>query len=445
MKTLGIDIGTTTISIILSDTDDRHCSKALTVQNKSRIRTQYRWEKVQDVTGIIDCAVEAAEGYLRRFPDIKAIGLTGQMHGILYLNREGKCISPLYTWQDGRGNIPRRDGRTMVEAVYEKCGLYVPSGYGLLTHLFNTENGIAPDQAVSVCTIMDYLGMVLTGRRTPVVHVTNAAGLGFFDTRKKKFLTELLEQLKLDPAILPEVTEEPYILGEHRGIPVMAALGDNQASFLGAAGEAPNTYLVNIGTGGQISVISDRYYEIEGIETRPFVGGKYLLAGSSLCGGRAYAVLENFFRSYVEAAGHGNISQYEIMEKLAREAYGEHSGLEIVTTFNGTRSKPELRGSIAGISEDNFTPGGVICGVLKGIVRELYDMYIEIRSYTEIGMDRLAASGNAVRKNKVLQKIIKEMFLADPVLPETLEEAAYGAAVYAGNILKNTELEGRTV
>ena len=60
-------------------------------------------------------------------------------------------------------------------------------------------------------------------------------------------------------------------------------------------------------------------------------------------------------------------------------------------------------------------------------------------------MDHLAASGNAVRKNKVLQKIIKEMFLADPVLPETLEEAAYGAAVYAGNILKNTELEGRTV
>ena len=96
-QTLGIDIGTTTISIILSDTDDRHCSKALTVQNKSRIRTQYRWEKVQDVTGIIDCAVEAADGYLRRFPDIKAIGLTGQMHGILYLNREGKCISPLYT------------------------------------------------------------------------------------------------------------------------------------------------------------------------------------------------------------------------------------------------------------------------------------------------------------------------------------------------------------
>lgn len=170
-----------------------------------------------------------------------------------------------------------------------------------------------------------------------------------------------------------------------------------------------------------------------------------MLAGSSLCGGRAYAVLENFFRSYVEAAGYGNISQYEIMEKLAREAYGEHSGLEIVTTFNGTRSKPELRGSIAGISEDNFTPGGVICGVLKGIVRELYDMYIEIRSHTEIRMDHLAASGNAVRKNKVLQKIIKEMFLADPVLPETLEEAAYGAAVYAGNILKNTELEGRTV
>lgn len=50
------------------------------------------------------------------------------------------------------------------------------------------------------------------------------------------------------------------------------AIGDNQASFLGAAGSENNTLLVNMGTGGQISVLTDQYFETEGIEARPFLG-----------------------------------------------------------------------------------------------------------------------------------------------------------------------------
>ena len=77
----------------------------------------------------------------------------------------------------------------------------------------------------------------------------------------------------------------------YKDIPVTVAIGDNQASFLGAAGSENNTLLVNMGTGGQISVLTDQYFETEGIEARPFLGGKYLLVGASLCGGKAYALL----------------------------------------------------------------------------------------------------------------------------------------------------------
>ena len=57
-----------------------------------------------------------------------------------------------------------------------------------------------------------------------------------------------------------------------------------------------------MGTGGQISVLSGQYFSGDGIEARPFLNGKYLLAGASLCGGKAYALLEQFFRKIVKEA-----------------------------------------------------------------------------------------------------------------------------------------------
>ena len=86
---------------------------------------------------------------------------------------------------------------------------------------------------------------------------------------------------------------------------VTAAIGDNQAAFLGAVGNREDTGLVNMGTGGQVSMLSRQYFAKDGIEARPFLGGgTYLLAGASLCGGRSYALLEEFFRKFLrEASG----------------------------------------------------------------------------------------------------------------------------------------------
>lgn len=69
---------------------------------------------------------------LDRYPDVKQIGLTGQMHGIVYLDQEGSCVSPLYTWQDGRGDISIPGEKSLVEEIRKTCGISVSSGYGLL-------------------------------------------------------------------------------------------------------------------------------------------------------------------------------------------------------------------------------------------------------------------------------------------------------------------------
>ena len=81
---------------------------------------------------------------------------------------------------------------------------------------------------------MDYLGMRLTGRKKPLMHVSNAASLGFYDVETDQFYTDILEKLGMDLSLLPSVTAGFDVLGKFRGIPVTVALGDNQASFLGS-------------------------------------------------------------------------------------------------------------------------------------------------------------------------------------------------------------------
>lgn len=431
MKAIGVDIGTTTMSFVVMDTGKREVMESRTVANRSFIATHRDWERIQDVTVITAQAARVLDELLDRHPDTASIGLTGQMHGILYTDKAGGCISPLYTWQDQRGMLREFDGQSAVDQISALgCG-EVPAGYGLATHLYHHRMGMIPEAAASICTIPDYLGMVLTGRSEPLMHSSMAASLGLFDGRKGSFKVEELKKLGLETSVLPRVTDEVEALGCYKGRRVTVALGDNQASFLGAVGFKENTPLVNVGTGGQISVLSDRYFEAPGIEARPFLKGKYLLVGSSLCGGRAYAILEKFFRSYVSAAGGEAVSQYEVMEALAVQAMQEEAEPEMVvhTTFNGSRADPALRGSICELSEDNFTPQGLVLGVLKGIARELYDMYGVIREGTDIRLEALVASGNGVRKNKVLQEIFQRLFQTELTLAECEEEAACGAAV----------------
>ena len=276
---------------------------------------------------------------------------------------------------------------------------------------------------------MDYLGMRLTGRKTPLIHAGNAASLGLFDMEKGCFLTDIIRGLNGDERILPDVTCRMELLGSYRDVPVSVAIGDNQASFLGAVNEIEDTLLVNVGTGSQISVFSKKYCSIEGIETRPFIENDYLLVGSSLCGGRAYALLEQFFRSYAKALGQEDSSQYEIMNNLLSEKAEKTEKLKVTTTFSGTRENPEKRGVISNISTENFTPTALIEGVLEGMAEELYDMYTLIKPYLEKPLQEMTASGNGIRKNSCLQKIVSEYFHLPLNLSVRREEAACGAAL----------------
>ncbi len=408
MYSIGIDIGTTSICAALMSPETGEIICTSTHLNDSFIETENSWEKIQDVSVITEKVLEVINGVLLNKPEgeIVSVGISNQMHGILYIDADGEAVSPLYIWQDERGNLPYKDGKTYAQYL----GSF--AGYGLVTDFYNRENSLVPETAVGVCTIGDYIAMKLTGAKKPLMHITNAASFGCFDIIENKFT--------IDNGMLPAVTSKFESVGEWRGASVCVAVGDNQASFIGSvSGNAP---LLNVGTGSQISYLSPTPIKGENIESRPYDGESYLIVGSSLCGGRAFSMLERFFASVVElATGEKCPPLYKQIDKMLEIKTA--TDMVADTRFCGTRSDPTIRGSVANISQDNFTAGDLSVAVVYAIANELYSMYTGGKT------ENIVCSGNGIRKNAALQRVASEIFAAQIKIPRYEEEAAYGAAL----------------
>ena len=430
MRTLGIDIGTTSIcAVVLSESGE--VLEAVNTDNNAFVKTAAPYERIQDPDIILARVFELADFLSEKHAPISGIGFSGQMHGILYLNGEGRAVSPLYTWQDGRGDLIFRDGKTYAQALSEITGYRLATGFGSVTHYYNKINGLVPEDAKVFCTIHDYAAMSFAGRKTPLVHVSDGASLGLFDLEKGKFDSAAIKTAGMDFAMFPNITYECEILGKTAGdIPVASAIGDNQASFAGSVSEDETSILVNIGTGSQISLFSPEPSKSIALETRPFTKDGYLLVGSSLCGGRAYALLEEFFRSVVRAAGFECKTMYPVMDRLSEGFETLENELEVKTLFSGTRENPDVRGSISNLCADNFTPEHFVAGVLWGIVNELYEKYAAGAQQTGRAKT-LVASGNGVRKSPVMRRMLEKKFGMEIKIPLHKEEAACGAALFA--------------
>ena len=421
---IGIDIGTTTICAVAADSVSGAAVESVTSENNTFMEGQ-PFERLQDPEAILRKAMGLIEHFTQKY-DVGGIGITGQMHGIVYIDGDGSSASPLYIWQDGRGDLPYKDGMTYAQYVAKSTGGKAASGYGGVTHFYNTVNDLVPAQAKTFCTIHDYLAMKLTGRLTPAVHPSDAASFGCYDIKNNRFDAEIM-----DTSFFPEVEVGKKIIGKTAsGIPVSAAIGDNQASFIGSVREPDSSILINVGTGSQISVMSREAVETDNIEARPFDSGTFLSVGASLCGGRAYALIKDFFDEIItKATGQSCKGLYDVMDGMGEAAYESGGIVEVDTRFGGTRHDTSIRGGITGIGLDNFTPGAFAAGVQQGMANELYNLYSEVKS--NVKPQRIIGSGNGIRKNKLLQRIVSEKFGLPLFIPKFNEEAAFGAALFA--------------
>jgi sugar (pentulose or hexulose) kinase len=271
----------------------------------------------------------------------------------------------------------------------------------------------------------------------------------------------LIEALGLPRELFPPVRSAGELLGPVTesmaretglppGLPVFVGLGDNQASFLGSVAQRDSTTLVNVGTGGQVAVFTPIFGYDPELETRPFPGGGFLLVSAGLVGGTAYATLERFFRAVAADVLHQppEASLFDAMTNLAAAVPPGADGLICKPYFHGTRQQPELRASWSGMSAANFTPGHMARALLEGVARVLAASAGRIQAVRGAESKLLVGSGNGIRDNPLLARLIGAAFHRPLMTPQHREEAATGAALVAAvgaGVFADLEQAGRLV
>ncbi|MBN2323680.1 MAG: hypothetical protein JXQ30_08095 [Spirochaetes bacterium] len=445
---LGIDLGTTSVSAALVDSENGAVFRTVSEKVGAYVTGINPLYREQNPDMVRDALYRAVSSCVSRFNgEVVSIGVTGQMHGIVGIDETGAPVTGLVTWQDRRGYERGPDGKTLLEEMAARtvglAGTHAPStGYGVVT-LFDWAVRKRRGDINKVCTIPDYFSMALSGRNVPLTDPTMADSTGAYDISAGAWDEEYLTALGIDPGILPEIVPSRTVTGrlEHGAIrsllggerpPVSCCLGDNQASFLGGVRDHDDSLLVNIGTASQVSYCIDEGQNApaDGFDVviRPFFAGRLLVSGNALSGGCSYELLAAFFEEVGETlfCVSAPPDLYERMSSLVKELHGA-DGLDVLPLFSGMRSDPGARGSIRGISDDNFTPANLVYGMLEGIAQVLKRM-------VEPGVlerrDILVGGGNALRKNQMMRDITGRVFGKALVIPLHEEEAAVGAAIH---------------
>ena len=383
---------------------------------------------------------------------VQGIGVTGQQHGVALIRPGAVPAAPAITWQDLRVQQPLPGTGTPVlerfiaaaggREAFRNTGCLPAAGFlGPSLYWLALQDAL-PDPPVTACFIPDAVVSFLTGAAT-VCEPTLAASSGIFDIRANCWESTLLERLNLPARLFPPVGRAGDVVGGLRrelaeeigltsGTAVTIALGDNQASFIGSAQEPARSLLLNVGTGGQISARTDSFHFIPGLENRPFPGGRYLLIGGGLFGGRSYAYLERFFQQVGAQLLDAELPAdlYARMTELAATVPAGSDGLRCEPFFTGSRTDPTLRASFSGLSPDNFTPAHFVRALLEGMADGFYAFFEQMKPVVGT-RPLLVGAGNGVRQNRLLARILARRFEKPLLIPSHTEEAAVGAAVAA--------------
>ncbi len=265
---LGIDIGTSAVKVVLinrSGNPVASASRALSVQSPKPSWNEQSpsawWEAVRSA-----CAELAASSPYR---SVAAIGLAGQMHGAVCLDKFQAPLRPAILWNDGRSAPQCAAMQEAMPDIGQLAGAMPMPGFTAPKLRWIAEN--EPDIHARIAHVLlpkDFVRLRLTG--TLVTDMTDAAGTHWLDQASRKWSPALCEVSATDPAWLPEVMEGTEIsgyltdaaakaLGLPPGIPVAAGGGDAATGAVGIGAVRDGDAFISLGTSGQLFTVTDSY------------------------------------------------------------------------------------------------------------------------------------------------------------------------------------------
>ena len=436
---LGLDVSTTATKAVLLDADGT--VHAASSSGYTFETPQPLWSE-QDPQLWWDGTITAIRGALAASgvegDDVEAVGLAGQMHGLVALDRHDDVLRPAILWNDQRteaecDEIRETIGRDRLIAVTGNdalAGFTAPKLVWVRRH--------EPDVWSQIAHILlpkDLVRLRLTGDHA--VDRADGAGTLLFDLAARDWSAEVVDALGIDSAWLPTTYEGPSITGSisaeaadatglRAGTPVVAGGGDQAAAAVGVGAVEPGVVSLSLGTSGVVFTATDE----------PLIDPEGRL--HSFC----HAVPDRWHVMGVMLSAAGSLQWFRdalapgvAFPALVDEALGAPPGSDgvlFLPYLSGERTPypdPHARGAFVGLAARHGRPH-LTRSVLEGVAFGLKDSLELMRTVGVTGFDEIRATGGG-SKSALWRQILADV-LEMPVITTTSSEgAAQGAAMLA--------------
>jgi len=443
---LGIDIGTSgTKTVLFTAGGEPVCAKTVEYplyQPKNGWAEQEPedwWRAVRE--GI--SAVVAGSGVKKTA--IASVGLSGQMHGLVMLDRDGNVLRHAIIWCDQRtaaecGEMNARIGQKRIIELTANPAL---TGFTASKILWvrNHEPEIY-EKCAHILLPKDYIRLKLTGEFA--TEVSDASGMQLMDVPARTWSGEILEKLGIDRDLLAKLYESPEVTGTVHaraaaetglaaGTPVVGGAGDNPAAAVGMGVVKSGSAFTSIGSSGVIYAVSDRVaIDPEGRVNSLCASapGKWTVMSCTQAAGLSLKWFrDNFCQAEIAQAEASGVDPYVLLDKMSAAVPIGSEGLLYLPYLMGERAPhpdPDCRGVFFGLSAKHGR-AHLTRAVMEGVAysqKECVDVFAEMGVF--IG-DMLVTGGGG--RSALWRQMLADLYGCPIRMVQADEGPALGAAI----------------
>jgi xylulokinase len=447
---LGIDIGTSGTKTLVCDEDGRVLATAMAEHPISSPQPGWSEQNPEDWW---QATAKATRAVLKKAKlkagDVGAVGLSGQMHGSVFLGDGPKALRPALLWNDQRtaeqcAEIESKAGgrEALIELVANPAltGFTAPKILWVRQHEPKTY-----DKVKHILLPKDYIRYRMTGEYA--TEVSDAGGMLLLDVVNRTWSDKLLSLLQIDRSLLGKLHESPEVtgtltregadaLGLKEGTPVVGGAGDQAAGAVGNGIVTTGVVSATLGTSGVVFAHSDQPTRDPRGRVHTMchaVPGKWCVFGCMLSAGGSFQWFRNTLgQAEVAAAKKRGVDPYELLIAEAEQAPPGCEGLFFLPYLTGERCPhpdPAARGGWVGATS-RTTREMMIRSLVEGVTFGMRDA-LEIMRGMGIEITQVRASGGGAR-SAFWRQLQADVYRSPLVLTNATEGPAYGVALLAG-------------
>ncbi len=449
---IGIDVGTSGVKVLALAQSGQIIGSAS--RDYPLYLPQAGWTE-QEPADWWQATVEALKQLLPKCGkhQIAAVGLSGQMHGMVALDKNMAVIRRAILWNDQRTKKQCDELTALAggeKALLELTNNQMLTGYtaGKIRWLQQNE----PENFARVKIFLnpkDYIRLCLTGQA--VTDVSDASGTGFYDVKQNRWQEELLHKAGLAKELFPEVVESTAVSGfvskkaaEQTGlpqaVPVSGGGGDAVISTTGLGLIRPGRIGITLGTSGVVAMGVPEFMPNPAGKLQVFRGnqpGSFTAMGVTLAAAGSYQwFADNLGQAEKAVAQTSGQSAFYLLDQAARTSPPGADGLIFLPYLTGERCPvhdDKARGAFIGLTSLH-KKGHLARAVLEGVafsLRQVYDLIVgNKQAWLEEG-EIILAGGGAV--SPLWRQIFADSFgLPVKTVYGSSEGGSFGAALVAG-------------